>query len=63
MLALKPGPQIAAKIGNPAGLLCRRIRYSEIWCARDNGIPSRSTPDNNYIVAFLVCANCETCCI
>ena len=28
MLALKSGPQIAAKVGNPAGLLCRRIRYS-----------------------------------
>ena len=27
-LALKTGPQIAAKIGNPAGLLCRRIWYS-----------------------------------
>ena len=28
MLALKSGPQIAAKVGNPAGLLCRRIWYS-----------------------------------
>ena len=27
MLALKPGPQIAAKTGNPAGLLLRRIWY------------------------------------
>ena len=24
----KIGPQIAAKVGNPAGLLCRRIWYS-----------------------------------
>ena len=28
MLALKSGPKIAAKIGNPAGLLCRQIWYS-----------------------------------
>ena len=28
MLAIKSGPQIAAKVGNPAGLLCRRIWYS-----------------------------------
>ena len=28
MLALKSGPQIAEKVGNPAGLLCRRIWYS-----------------------------------
>ena len=28
MLALKSGPQIASKVGNPAGLLCRRIWYS-----------------------------------
>ena len=28
MLALKSGPQIAANVGNPAGLLCRRIWYS-----------------------------------
>ena len=28
MLALKSAPQIAAKVGNPAGLLCRRIWYS-----------------------------------
>ena len=28
MLALKSRPQIAAKVGNPAGLLCRRIWYS-----------------------------------
>ena len=28
MLAPKSGPQIAAKVGNPAGLLCRRIWYS-----------------------------------
>ena len=28
MLAPKLGPQIAAKVGNPAGLLCRRIWYS-----------------------------------
>ena len=28
MLALKSGPQIAAKVGNPAGLLYRRIWYS-----------------------------------
>ena len=28
MLALKSGPQITAKVGNPAGLLCRRIWYS-----------------------------------
>ena len=28
MLSLKSGPQIAAKVGNPAGLLCRRIWYS-----------------------------------
>ena len=28
MLALKSGPQIAAKTGNPAGLLLRRIWYS-----------------------------------
>ena len=28
MLALKSGPQIAAKVGNPAGLLCLRIWYS-----------------------------------
>ena len=27
-LALKSGPKIAAKVGNPAGLLCRRIWYS-----------------------------------
>ena len=27
-LALKSGPQIAAKVGNLAGLLCRRIWYS-----------------------------------
>ena len=27
-LAQKSGPQIAAKVGNPAGLLCRRIWYS-----------------------------------
>ena len=30
MLALKSGPQIAAKIGNPAGLLCWRIWYSVV---------------------------------
>ena len=28
MLALQLGPQIAAKTGNPAGLLFRRIWYS-----------------------------------
>ena len=28
MLGLKSGPQIAAKVGNPAGLLCQRIWYS-----------------------------------
>ena len=28
MLAIKAGPQIAAKVGNPAGLLCRLIWYS-----------------------------------
>ena len=28
MIALKSGPQIAAKTGNPAGLLFRRIWYS-----------------------------------
>ena len=28
MLALKLGPQIAAKVGNPAGLLCRQMWYS-----------------------------------
>ena len=28
MLAIKAGPQIAAKVGNPAALLCRRIWYS-----------------------------------
>ena len=28
MLAIKAGPQIAAKVGNLAGLLCRRIWYS-----------------------------------
>ena len=28
MLALKSGPQIGAKVGNPAGLLCRRMWYS-----------------------------------
>ena len=28
MLAPKSGHQIAAKVGNPAGLLCRRIWYS-----------------------------------
>ena len=28
MLAPKSGPQIAAKVGNPVGLLCRRIWYS-----------------------------------
>ena len=28
MLALKSGPQIVAKVGNPAGLLCRRMWYS-----------------------------------
>ena len=28
VLALKSGPQIAAKTGNPAGLLVRRIWYS-----------------------------------
>ena len=28
LLALKSGPQIVAKVGNPAGLLCRRIWYS-----------------------------------
>ena len=28
MLAIKAGPQIAAKVGNRAGLLCRRIWYS-----------------------------------
>ena len=28
MLALKSGPQSVAKLGNPAGLLCRRIWYS-----------------------------------
>ena len=30
VLALKSGPQIAAKVGNPAGLLCRRIWYSVV---------------------------------
>ena len=30
MLALKSGLQIAAKVGNPAGLLCRRIWYSVV---------------------------------
>ena len=30
MLALKSGPQIAVKTGNPAGLLCRQIWYS-VW--------------------------------
>ena len=30
MLALKSGPQIAAKVCNPAGLLCRRIWYSVV---------------------------------
>ena len=30
MLALKPGPQISLKTGNPAGLLFRRIWYS-VW--------------------------------
>ena len=41
----KIGPQIATKVGNPAGLLCWRIWYSvrKIWGARDNGIPPRST--------------------
>ena len=28
ILALTSGPQIAAKVGNPAGLLCQRIWYS-----------------------------------
>ncbi len=28
MLALKSRPQIAAKVGNPAGLLCQRMWYS-----------------------------------
>ena len=28
MLAIKSSPQIAAKVGNPVGLLCRRIWYS-----------------------------------
>ena len=28
MLALKSGPQIAAKVGNYYGLLCRQIWYS-----------------------------------
>ena len=43
---VKSGPQIAAKVGNPAGLLCRRIWYSvgKSGCVRDNGIPPRSTP-------------------
>ena len=42
MLALKSGPQIAAKVGNPVtNLVFRR----KIWGARDNGIPPRSTPD------------------
>ena len=30
MLAIKSGPQIAAKVGNPAGLLCWRIWYSVV---------------------------------
>ena len=48
MLTLKSGPQIAAKVGNPAGLLCRRIWYSVVKSggARDNGIPPRSTPEH-----------------
>ena len=28
MLALNSGPKMAAKVGNPAGLLCQRIWYS-----------------------------------
>ena len=28
LVALKSGPQVAAKLGNPAGLLYRRICYS-----------------------------------
>ena len=45
MLALKSGPELAGKTGNPAGLLFRRIWGPKIWGARDNGIPPRSTPD------------------
>ena len=37
VLALKSGPQITAKTGNP-------FRRISVWGARDNGIPPRSTP-------------------
>ena len=47
VLAVKSGPQIATKTGNPANLVFRR----KIWGARDNGIPPRSTPAyHNFVV-------------
>ena len=53
MLALKSRPQIAAKTGNPAGLLfgvpANLVFRREIWGARDNGIPPRSTPGQPHL--------------
>ena len=47
VLALNPGPQFAAIIGNPGGItvLVNLVFRQKIWGARDNGIPPRSTPE------------------
>ena len=51
MLALKSGPQIAAKVANPAVITVPGIWYSVGKLgARDNGIPPRSTPDTHRII-------------
>ena len=59
MLALKPGPQIAAKTGNPAaGLLFRRIWYS-VWKSGVLGITEyhQGRPLMYRLSAFF---NCDT---
>ena len=67
MLAIKAGPQIAAKVGNPAGLLwsvpANLVFRRKIGGARDNGIPPRSTPDvifhQMYYVRQPLCRICD----
>ena len=58
MLGLKSGPQIAAKkFWYPGRItaLANLVFRLEIWGARDNGIPPRSTPAVLYKKVTILC--------
>ena len=60
MLAVKSGPQIAVKTGNPTGLLCRQIWYS-VWKSGVLGITEyRQGRPLIYVGVLILCPNLFT---